>query len=273
MSIVLQISDPHFGTEKPLVAKALIELSQQQKPDLVILSGDITQRARAKQFAAARAFVDRLGAPVLAIPGNHDIPLLDLWARFRHPYAEHIAAFGNDLEPVHSSHDLLVVSVNTTRPYRHKNGEVSAPQIERVEAQLKFARAAQLRIVVVHQPVAVTRDEDMPNLLRGRKAALARWSAAGADIVMGGHIHLPYVLQIPDLARPMWAVQAGTAVSSRTRQGVPNSVNLLRWIAKSEADSGTGTNANANAGCVVEQWDYSTPERTFIRVAITKLTT
>jgi 3',5'-cyclic AMP phosphodiesterase CpdA len=260
MSILLQISDPHFGTEQPPVAKALIELAQQQEPDLVILSGDITQRARTKQFAAARAFVDRLGAPILAIPGNHDIPLFNLWARLRHPYAQHTTAFGTDLEPTHSSHDLLVVCVNTTRAYRHKNGEVSAPQIERVAAQLASATDQQLRVVVVHQPVAVTRDEDIPNLLRGREAALERWAAAGADIVMGGHIHLPYVMQIPDLARPIWAVQAGTAVSSRTRQGVPNSVNLLRWGADAKSSD-----------CMVEQWDYSGAEHAFIRARVTKL--
>jgi 3',5'-cyclic AMP phosphodiesterase CpdA len=260
MSILLQISDPHFGTEQPKVVDALLKLAQQQPPDVVILSGDITQRARAKQFRAARAFVDRIKAPLLAIPGNHDIPLFNLWARLRHPYAQHVAAFGYDLEPTHSSQDLLVVCVNTTRPYRHKNGEISAPQIERVAAQLARATDQQLRIVVVHQPVAVTSDGDIPNLLRGREAALERWAAAGADIVMGGHIHLPYVLALPDLARPMWAVQAGTAVSSRIRQGVPNSVNLLRW----------GADSNVT-GCTVEQWDYSDARHAFIRTAATQL--
>ena len=78
MSVLLQISDPHFGTERPRVVEALVSLAQRERPDLVVLSGDITQRARAEQFAAARAFADRLGAPFVAIPGNHDIPLLDL---------------------------------------------------------------------------------------------------------------------------------------------------------------------------------------------------
>ena len=262
MSIVLQISDPHFGTEQPPVVEALVKLARDQPPSLIVLSGDITQRATAKQFAAACAFVDRIDAPLVAIPGNHDIPLFNLWARWRDPYARHIAAFGHDLEPTHSSPDLLVVCVNTTRAYRHKNGEISAPQIARVAAQLASATDQQLRVVVVHQPVAVTRDEDIPNLLRGREAALERWAAAGADIVMGGHIHLPYVRALPDLARPMWAVQAGTAVSSRIRQGVPNSVNLLRCGADSTSEN-----------CVVEQWDYSDAEHAFIRARVTTTTT
>jgi predicted MPP superfamily phosphohydrolase len=126
MSILLQISDTHFGTEQPQVVEALLALAALQRPELVVLSGDITQRARPAQFRAAKAFVERLGAPVLAIPGNHDIPLFDLWTRLTRPYARYAKVFGADLEPVHSSPDLLLVGVNTTRAWRHKNGEVSA---------------------------------------------------------------------------------------------------------------------------------------------------
>ena len=110
----------------------MVGLAGQQRPDLVVLSGDITQRARSAQFRAARAFVDRLEAPVLAIPGNHDIALFDLWSRLVRPFARHAAAFGQVLEPVHATDDLLVIGVNTTRPWRHKNGEVSYAQVERV---------------------------------------------------------------------------------------------------------------------------------------------
>ncbi|OYT91123.1 MAG: DNA repair exonuclease [Burkholderiales bacterium PBB3] len=260
MSTVLQISDPHFGTEQPRVAEALAALARQQQPDLLVLSGDITQRARPMQFSAARAFVDRLGLPVLAIPGNHDIPLFDVWTRLCHPYAHHMAAFGPDLEPVHSSADLMVVCVNTTRPWRHKHGEVSAQQIDRVARAFADAGAAQLRVVVVHQPVAVTRAEDMPNLLRGHAAALQRWSAAGVDLIMGGHIHLPYELPLHGLARPMWAVQAGTSVSSRVRQGMPNSVNLLRW----------GKDASPGR-CQIEQWDFSAADQAFVLAQVTEV--
>jgi len=235
-------------------------LGRRQRPDLLVLSGDITQRARPAQFRAARAFMDRLGAPMLAVPGNHDIPLFDLWTRLRHPYARHIAAFGSELEPVHCSPDLMVVCVNTTRAWRHKHGEVSGLQIDRVARILVGASAEQLRVVVVHQPVAVTCAEDVPNRLRGHAAALQRWSAAGADLVMGGHIHLPYVMVLPGLARPMWAVQAGTAVSSRVRKGVPNSVNLLRW----GAGSSTGC-------CRIEQWDFSAADQAFARAEVTEV--
>jgi 3',5'-cyclic AMP phosphodiesterase CpdA len=260
MSVLLQISDLHFGTEQPEVMDALVALARRQGPDVVVLSGDITQRARRAQFQAARAFVDRLGAPVLAIPGNHDIPLFNLWARLHHPYAQHMAAFGTELEPLHDNPDLRVVCVNTTRPRRHKHGEVSERQIERVARALEGATAGQLRVVVVHQPVAVTRPEDVPNLLRGHEAALKRWAAAGADIVMGGHIHLPFVKPLQGLARPLWAVQAGTAVSSRVRNGMPHSVNLLRW----------GT-AFTTGECAIEQWDFSATDQAFVQVKVTEV--
>lgn len=246
MSVLLQISDTHFGTEQAPAVEALVALTRQLRPDVIVLSGDITQRARPAQFSAARAFVNRLGSPVLVVPGNHDIPLFDLWTRLRRPYARHIAAFGAELEPVHRSHDLLVVCLNTTRPWRHKHGEVSAQQVERVERLLQGADPAQLRVVVVHQPVAVPRADEASNRLRGHEAAIERWAAAGADVVMGGHIHLPCVLPLPGLARPLWAVQAGTAVSSRVRDGVPHSVNLLRW----------GVDASPG-GCRIEQWDHA----------------
>ena len=258
MAVLLQISDTHFGTEQAPVVEALVALARQQRPDLLVLSGDITQRARPQQFRRARAFADRLGAPVLAIPGNHDIPLVNLAARVLQPYARYRAAFGEVLEPLHNSADMLVIGVNTTRWYRHEDGEVSPRQIEQVAQHLAAAKAGQLRVVVVHQPVAVQRAQDVTNRLQGHADALRRWAAAGADLVLGGHIHLPYVMALTGLARPMWAVQAGTAVSARVRDGVPNSVNLLRW----------GRAAPAGH-CLIEQWDCAADGPCFVRKAVT----
>jgi 3',5'-cyclic AMP phosphodiesterase CpdA len=261
VSVLLQISDPHFGTEQLPVVEALASLSRGQHPDLVVLSGDITQRATHDQFGAARTFMDGLGVPFLAIPGNHDIPLFNLSTRLFNPYARFRRAFGNMLEPIHESADLLVLCVNTTRRYRHINGEVSAAQIHRVAAALTQASFGQLRVVVVHQPVAVMRAADAHDRLRGYALAVQRWAEAGGDIVMGGHIHMPYVKALPSLLRPMWAVQAGTSVSYRIRDGMPNSVNIVRC----------GTDAPAGR-CLIEQWDYAAASDAFIRVTVTEIT-
>ena len=265
MSCLLQISDTHFGTEQPEVMEALERLARSLSPQVVVLSGDITQRGTRAQFAAARAFVDRLDAPaVIAIPGNHDIPLFQLGARLFAPYERYAGAFGSDLEPVFESAEWLVVAVNTTRWYRHADGEVSTAQIERVAARLAAASPDQLRVVVTHQPVMVTRQEDMQNRLHGREAAVARWCGAGADLILGGHIHLPFVRSLHDAyaggPRTTWAVLAGTAVSSRLRAGHPNSVNVLRM----------GGAGNGRA-CQAERWDHSAADKAFVCAKVLQL--
>ena len=171
-------------------------------------------------------------AAVLAIPGNHDIPLFNLAARIFAPYANYKRAFGQDLEPFFESEDVLVIGVNTTRPRRHKDGELSPAQIDRVAERLQLAAPAQLRIVVVHQPVLAIRASDEKNLLNGYRQAVPAWAAAGADIIMGGHIHLPYVRSLrdtfPGLRRDTWTVQAGTVGFIENPRRRPNSVNVIR---------------------------------------------
>jgi len=255
------------------VVEAVVALARQLQPDLVVLSGDITQRARPAQFRAARAFIDRMGAPWLAIPGNHDIALLDLLSRIERPYARYRTAFGEVLEPCHESNDLLVLGVKTTRRRRHKHGEVSAEQVERVARRLRAARDEQLRVVVVHHPLVVPPGPDESNLLRGHALARQTWAAAGADLVLGGHIHVPFVMPVPGAARAAWVVQAGTAVSSRVRSGVPNSVNVVRWE-RGPGDrqgDGPGEVGRAAGRITVEQWDHSAASGAFEPRAVKRL--
>lgn len=267
--MLLHISDTHFGTEQPQVVEALLRLTDVHRPELVVLSGDVTQRARRSQFRAASEFVDRLNTPsTLVIPGNHDIPLFNLAARLFRPYANHLREFGS-VSAVHESSRVLVIALNTTRPSRHKNGVLSPAQVAHVVEQLGRAQPGQLRIVVVHQPVAVERPEDRHDCLRGPVSeALQRWAEAGADLVLGGHIHLPYVMPLHTrsdsrpLKRRLWAVQAGTAVSSRVREGIPNSVNLLRW-----------GGALPPRLCLVERWDYLASAGSFVKARASTLET
>lgn len=260
MTVLLQVSDTHFGTERPVAIAALERLNAELRPDLLLVTGDITQRARQVEFDKARAFFDRLAAPArLVIPGNHDIPLYALLARAIAPYARFSRAFGRALEGEFESDDLLVIALNTTRRWRHVNGEVSAAQVARVCARLARAKPEQLRLIAVHQPVAVSQREDLHNLLRGHGPAVHRWAEAGADAVLGGHIHLPFVLPLhglwPDLPHPMWAVQAGTALSHRLRGGISNSVNVIRTAPR-----------------VVERWDLDEAAGSFRQVASTPIT-
>lgn len=274
MSVVLHLSDTHFGTEQPHVVEALLALAAQQRPDGVVLSGDITQRARPAQFDAAKAFLDRLHTPVLVIPGNHDIALFNLWERLTRPYASYSKVFGADLAPVLNLPDWLIVGVNTTRAWRHKHGEVSSKQVIQVADYLAAAHPAQLRLVVVHQPLAVCDVAESVHRLRGHAQAAQVWANAGADMVLGGHIHLPFTLQLPGLGGRLAVVQAGTAVSSRTRPGVPNSVNLLRKVsAASPLLQGAPRTAAPAPHCLVEKWDFSAQQQVFVQTAATLIQT
>jgi 3',5'-cyclic AMP phosphodiesterase CpdA len=256
VTVILQISDPHFGTEREPVAKALLSCARELKPDLLIVSGDITQRARTTQFERASSFVRELGAShVLVIPGNHDVPLFNVGARAFSPYAAYSRFFGTDLEPRFDASDCLVLGVNTTRRYRHVDGEVSSAQCERVATELRRASAAQLRLVVLHQPLAVPRAAEEKNVVHGRDRAVSAWAEAGADLVLSGHVHLPFVLPLHEafgLHRRLWAVSAGTAISSRIRYDAGNSINVIRT---------TGPASPRSA--VVEQWNYRDTSSSF----------
>lgn len=259
MTVFAHISDTHFGTEQPAVTEALRTWVKEQGADVVILSGDITQRARTAQFAAARAFCDSLGvAHLLTLPGNHDIPLYNVFARMFYPYAGYQAVFGKELEPVLELPDALVIGVNTTRPERHKDGVVSRRQIKRVAERLEVQPRERLRIVVTHQPACVMRPEDEKDRLHGGEAAVQAWSAAGADLVLGGHIHLPYLSDTCSLVKgvsgKLYCLQAGTAVSHRVRFNTPNSVNLVRW---------TSPAAGEARKCRVERWDFDLADGRF----------
>lgn len=261
MSLVLHLSDTHFGVERDEVVAALLTLAAQQQPDVAVLSGDVTQRGRSDEFAAAKRFVDALTARTkLVLPGNHDIPLFDLWRRVFAPYLNHRRAFGPLLEPEHEDADLLIVGIRTTRRYRHVDGTVSAAQVARSSERLRRS-PARLKLVVTHQPVHVQDARDAHNLLHGRSTAMHDWAAAGADLILGGHIHLPFVAPLRathSLPREVWAVQAGTAVSRRTRPGVPNSVNLIRHASGADC-------------CAVERWDYAADTATFVLGASTDI--
>ena len=262
MTVLIQISDTHFGTEQPAVVEALVRWVRAQAPDVLLLSGDITQRATRPQFRAARAFLDRLQVPhTLVIPGNHDIPLYAPGARLFSPYGRYREVFGDALEPLLDTPDCLLQALNTTRWWRHEDGQLSREQIERVATRLQAARPEQLRIVAVHQPLAVSRPEDRRNLLHGHVRASACWADAGVDLVMGGHIHLPFAA--PLVARSTaWVVQAGTAVSSRVRSGAPNSVNLIR---------GPLVDEDGQRHCQLERWDHPPGASGFLPAEVQRL--
>lgn len=222
------ISDTHFGAEDAAICAALRADLIDQAPDLIVLTGDITQRARSSQFLAARTFLDSLTpTPVLALPGNHDLPLFDLLTRFLAPYRRFRRYVCPTLSPVWKAGPVVVIGVNSTRVLRHKHGELSAELVEKVRTQLSTLSQA-FKIVAMHHPLDVIAASDRRNRVRGAGAALDAWIGAGTDLFLGGHIHLPYCIGVSRGSRAAIILQAGTSASTRRRGGLPNSYNFVR---------------------------------------------
>lgn len=228
MTTLVQLSDPHFGTVNERVRVALVEDLHRHPFDLLVVTGDVSQRARRRQLAEAGAFFESLAPRSrLVVPGNHDLPLFDLVTRFTDAYRYFRRYVSAELEPFCCNPTVAVLGVNSTRVARHKNGVVSDEQMR--EYADRIAGLTQpFKLVALHHPMVVTLPEDESNRVRGAEQALERWISAGADLFLGGHIHLPYCVTATTAAgRSALVLQAGTAVSTRCRAGAPNSYNRV----------------------------------------------
>lgn len=266
MSLILQISDTHFGTENPAVAAALVELAQQLAPDMIVLSGDLTQRARAVEFSALGEFMSRLPAvPQVVVPGNHDIPLFDLPTRFTRPFSAFEACLGPSTNAAYRLDDAFVMGINSVRPWRHKRGSLCKEQVEAVATQLHRVGPDCLRIVVVHHPMDVHDAGDEGDIVGGAGYAVAVWGALGADLILSGHVHVPIcrplAVRYGAAAGGTWTAVAGTALSRRTRGGCPNSVNIVRVIRRASRIHSS-----------VEQWDFDAGTASFRLAAMHTIT-
>ena len=185
---VLHVSDLHFGTsEDPAVEHALRALLDRVAPDLLIASGDLTHRGRRAQHELAHGFLTRLGPPVHAIPGNHDIPYT-FPARVTSPWAE-FERLWTTTEPVFATDAIHVVGVNSVRPWRHQSGAVRDEQLARVAEELRKAAPGSLRVVVLHHHLLGAPWRSRKKTVKDRSAVLGSFVDAGADLVLGGHIH------------------------------------------------------------------------------------
>ena len=203
MRVLAHVSDLHFGRLQRAALEPLRRGLHRLRPDLLLVSGDLTQRARRGQFREARAFLDTLPGPQIVVPGNHDVPLYNVLARFLRPFGGYRRGIAPELEPGYADEEIAVIGVNTAHGFTFQEGRVSEAQLARLRARLAALPGAQLRILVMHH--------FCPELC-----------ALGADILVAGHAHASRVSASSSLV-----VHAGTATSSRTREE-PNSFNVLR---------------------------------------------
>lgn len=224
MSRILHLSDPHFGTVDPGLVEPFLDLAHRLKPDLCVISGDLTQRARTGQFQAARDFVTRLPRPVLIVPGNHDMPLDILPLRLLAPFAGFRRAFGPETEPQVRLPDAVAQGVNTANPLVWKAGRLRAASLSRLTRAFAAAPVGHWRVVVMHHAPVPAADGTPPDIADPART-LAALAATGADIVLSGHTHMPHT-GFAETAAGVLFLQVGTAISTRLKTGT-NDVALV----------------------------------------------
>jgi 3',5'-cyclic AMP phosphodiesterase CpdA len=232
MRTIAHLSDLHFGRHEPLVEEALYASLSGARPDLVVVSGDFTQRALKSQFQAARTFLDRLNLLKLVIPGNHDMPLYDIPARLFHPlenFRRYIAPAGIP-GARHVDEEIAVLGLNTARRFTGKNGRVSDEQMEEIQRFFQAQKSGVTRILVTHHPLGSAEGHAKVEHAFRSDAALRAVEKAGVHLLLSGHHHQAASgeidSEIADHDRVL-IIHAGTAISNRLRGGEGNSYNLL----------------------------------------------
>ena len=230
MRTLVHLSDIHFGHVDYATIDPLIRVVRQINPDVVAVSGDLTQRARAGQFQEARVFLDALPKPQIIVPGNHDVPLYNVFARFLSPLDKYRRYITNDLEPLYSDDEIAVLGINTARSLTIKDGRVNREQLALIRQRFCALSEHVTTILVTHHPFDLPEGSADKTVGRARQA-IKTLTECGADILLSGHLHLSHAAstatRYPGAEPATIIVQAGTATSTRGR-GEANSFNVLR---------------------------------------------
>src|SRR5215210_6734077 len=226
MARLLHLSDLHFGAHDPRLVEAVEQRVHEEKPDLVVISGDFTQRARTHQFREACEFLERLreaGHDVLGVPGNHDVPLYDVLRRFLSPLTRYKRFIDDELCPLHELPGATVLGINTARSLTFKDGRISHEQMQFIRDTFERTDPKAMRILVTHHPLFALPVGEGPELGKAigrQEPALNAIADCGVDLLLAGHNHRASAHDARDLvtrAGSSLVIQAGTATSTRLR--------------------------------------------------------
>ncbi len=238
MLTILHLSDLHFGPPYlPRVGEAVIRFAPRAGPDVVVISGDLTQRAKPEQFEQARSFIDRLPKVTqVVVPGNHDVPLFRLAERLGDPHGLYRKYICNDLDRVVTVGEAVIVALDSTSPRRTiSNGRIHKTQLEFCQESFRDLAASTIKIVVAHHHFLPAPDYERDQTMMKAKRAIHQFVELDVDLILGGHLHRAYVGNSLDVHagrhrnRGIVHVQCGTTTSrrGRAREREKNSLNLI----------------------------------------------
>ena len=232
MRRIAHISDLHFGRHDAHKVAALLHSFDQHHLDLIVISGDTTQRARPSEFAEARHFLDRIRQPIVVVPGNHDVPLYAVHQRLLQPFAKfnRFIASAAVADSLFTDPQLAVLGLNTARRLVWKGGRVSSEQMDTMRRAFTGLPRDVWKVVVTHHPIASVSGEPIIKLAGRSKLGVRTVAELGVHLLLSGHHHQPVTGGIDSelvLNGSVLAIHAGTAVSTRTRLTVPNSYNII----------------------------------------------
>jgi len=230
MRTLVHLSDLHFGRVDYSVLEPLVATVWEIKPEVVVISGDLTQRARSQQFKDAREFLDRLPSPQIIVPGNHDVPMHNVYKRFAQPLDKYKRYITDDLAPFYSDEEVAVLGLNTARSLTIKDGRINEEQIATINERLCAFPAEVTKIIVTHHPFDLPEGHN-DDLIGRAQLAMEAIARCGADVLLAGHLHVSHTgessARYKIAGHSALVVSAGTATSTRGR-GETNSFNVLR---------------------------------------------
>lgn len=225
MKKLLHLSDLHFGTERPGIVDILVKDCHEINPDIIVISGDLTQRAKHDQYSAVKQFLKNFDdKKILCVPGNHDISLYNPLERFFYPFSKYKKWIASDLCIHYNIDNIAILGINSVTPYKPMGGYVTEKQLKMIGDYFKTQPFNFIRIVVMHHNLIRS---ERHKIINDADKILEVFANAGVNLILSGHIHFSYIEQIKKsfLRHNMYVITAGTAISTRTTE--PNSYNLL----------------------------------------------
>lgn len=258
MTRLVHLSDLHFGRIDAGLLAPLTEELALARPDLVVISGDLTLSARTREFQEAVAFMDTLPAPCLVVPGNHDIPTYQALERMLDPFRRWRRYIGEELEPTWLDRRIAVIGVNSVRRAHLRinwsHGRIGRSHLRRIEQRLDALPPGPVRVVVGHHPFFAPDPDLQSRVLRRSDQALAAFRRHRVRLVLAGHLHRAFMHELPGdhPDAPMLVVHGGTSISTRLR-GEANAFNLIDL----KADGSVAIDARVWTG---DRWRSEAPK-------------